>query len=290
MEQPVQYLRLIGRIRQDNRVILRPSYLTTSPRFAEDHSASLVTAELLDDEGKLLLRHGLRAKPNCIIGRVSNGLALRADIPFPKTTRTVRLWHKEALIEEITVSKHTPKVELTWHPPKQAKGEVKVAWKGSHKEKRPLSYFLRYSYDGGKRWRRAGRSTKETSQLLDFDQFPGGKRCGLAVVATDGVNTTIAESKSFTVPVKPCRAMIMAPADGAKAALGEIVVFEGQGFWLEEVEVETEALTWHSSRDGDLGDGQVVATADLSKGNHKITLTAGKGKRAGKASVSVKVG
>ena len=290
MGQPVQYLRLIGRIRPDNSVVLRPSYLTNAPRFAEDHSASPVAAELLDDDGKLLLRHGLLAKPYCADGRVSNALALRADVPFPKATRTVRLWRKEALIEEIDVSKHAPKVELTWRPPKQAKGEVKVAWQGSHKEKRPLTYFLRYSYDGGKRWRRASRSTKETSQTLDFDQFPGGKSCALAVVATDGVNTSIAESKSFTVPVKSCRAMILAPEDGSKAVFGETVVFEGQGFWLEEVRAETELLAWHSSRDGALGEGQVVATADLSKGLHKITLTAGKGKRAGKTRVSVKVG
>ena len=288
-EETVQYLRLIGHIRQDNRVVLQPSYLTKSPRFAEDRSSSPVTAELLDDDGKLLLRHGLSAEPYFVNAGTSDVLALRADLPFPSGTRLVRLLRKEVVIEEIEVSKRAPKVELTWSPPPKAEGEVKIGWKGSHAEKRPLAYFLRYAYDGGETWRRIGRCTKDSSQVVDFDQLPGGKRCRLALLATDGVNTTVVKSKAFSVSIKPCVALILAPADGTAVAAGSPLLLEGQGFWLEEARPELEHLAWHSSRDGALGQGRSLVTADLSSGSHEITLTAGRGKRAGTASITLRV-
>ncbi len=288
-EKTVQYLRLIGRLSPDNRLALRPGYLSDAPRYDEGDESSPLVAELSDAEGKLLLRHRVPARPYCVNGQYSSQLAVRADLPFAEGTRAVRFYRDDVLLQEIVVAKAAPELRLSWTPPEKASGKQEIAWEGSHPEQRPLQYFLRYSQDDGRTWRRLGLRTEKTSKQVDFDALPGGKRCRLAVVATDGVNTASAQSDAFPVPVKPCVAMIQAPKEGAKVTAGRPFMLHGQGFWLEENEPELADLAWSSDKDGQLGRGRYVKLSELSPGSHKISLAAGEGKRAGRADVTIHV-
>jgi len=286
----VQYLRLIGRLYPDNRLKLRPGYLTDN--FAgppEDPQSSLV-ARLYDEEDKLLLRYGVPTNPYCAVGKNLPELGVRAKVPFPQITRSIRFYRDDALVHEIKVRKGKPEVKLTWKPRKNLNRKQRIAWRGGHPEGQPLQYFLRYTRNDGKSWQRAGWRTEATEQEIDFAQLPGGEQCRIAVVATDGVNTVMVESESFSVPIKPCVAMIFAPADGASFGAEEKVLLRGQGFYLEENQAETERLIWTSSIDGELGKGATLFVSALSPGHHRITLIAGTGKRAGEATTSVHFG
>jgi len=148
---------------------------------------------------------------------------------------------------------------------------------------------MRYTHTDGERWSRLGWRTDSRAAEVDFAQLPGGDRLRLAVVATDGVNTTMAESPTFRVVVKPCRAMILAPEDGATVAAGGTVLLRGQGYYLEEVRPETEALAWNSSQDGDLGLGMLLGWSPCAGGEHRVTLVAGTGGRQGTTEITVRV-
>lgn len=285
-----QYLRLIGRLYPDNRLVLKPGYLTDNPRNAREDPSSPLIAEMYDKQEKLLLRYRLSATPYCTEGQIYPVLAVRGKIPFPTATRTVRFYRDGVLIHEINVSEAGPDIRLTWEPPQSVRGKQTISWIGEHPESQPLQYFLRYTHNDGKTWVRVGLRTDETKQQVDFDELPGGDRCRVGVVATDGVNTVIAESKSFSVPIKSCEAIILAPEDGATFAPDEMVLLRGQGFYLEENRAETEALVWTSSKDGELGRGMTVQIPRLSPGTHRITLTASTGERAGEATVSIQIG
>src|SRR2546423_2735635 len=195
----VQYLRLIGRLYPDNRLKLRPGYLTDNPAGSREDPHSSLVAKLYDEEDQLLLRYGVPTSPYCAVGQTLPELAVRAKIPFPPTTRSIRFYRDDALLHEIKVSKGEPEVKLTWKPPKNVKGKQIIAWRGSHPEGQPLQYFLRYTRNDGESWQRTGWRTEATEQEIDFAQLPGGERCRIAVVATDGVNTVMVESDSFSV-------------------------------------------------------------------------------------------
>lgn len=285
-----KYLRVLGRLHPDNRLILRPSYLTSNPRNSREPDTSPLTAELLDESGRLLLRHRLRAIPYTGDRMVFRELAVRGKVPFPAATRIVRFLRDGLVLHEIQVSKVAPKVQLNWSPKGTVAGTQKIRWQGKHEEGLLLHYFLRYSHNDGETWQRASFGTDQSDATIDFDQFPGGKACRLAVVATDGVNTVTAESGKFSVGVKPCRAIILSPGGGEVFAVGEPVLLQGQGFYLEENSPELEGLDWKSSRDGKLGTGRLLQTTELSDGDHKITLTAGTGPRAGQETVSIWIG
>jgi len=284
-----QYLRVIGRLYPDNRLALRPSYLTDNSQNAEEDLDSSLVAELLDKEGRVLLRYHVPVRPYCADGQTFPELAVRGKIPFPSTTQVVRFYRDNVMLHEINVSEGKPKVRLTWDPPETVTGKQDITWVGEHPEQQSLQYFLRYSHTDGNTWQRVGLRTEKTTLTIDFDQLPGSSRCRIAVVATDGVNTVMESSQAFVVPIKPCKAMILAPEDGTTFALGEPITLQGQGFYLEENQAEIEALIWSSSVDGELGRGSILEVSTRSLGHHEITLRAGAGERVGEARISITI-
>jgi len=286
----VRYLRLIGRLYPDNRLVLRPAYLTDDPRFLPSGDRHALQAELLDDDGRVLARSPVPATPYCTMSRLSTTLAVRADLPFAEKTRRIRFLRDDVLVHEIDVPPHSPRVKLTWRSGAEVRGKSRITWRADHPDGNALHYIVRYSHDDGATWRRIGDRTSETSAAIDFAALPGGKRCRVAVLATDGVNTDIARSGAFAVPVKACVALVLAPEDGTRITPGEALTLRGQGFYLEEQAAELEDLIWSSDRDGELGRGPLITVGAPSAGRHRITLVAGRGRRAGKAVVAVEVG
>ena len=289
-ETDAVYLRLIGRLEPDNRLRLRPGYLTSRPRQIDAQPDSDLVAVLLDDDRKELLRHGVPLLQYCADGELVTSLAVRATIPFHAATRTIVFERDGLAIHELEVAPAPPEVRLTWNPrAKEVKGTQQITWEAQHPTRMPLEFFLRYSHDGGETWQRASMRTNRKRQALDFDALPGGRRCRVSVVATDGVNTAISTSRQFAVAVKPCRAFLLSPEDGSVFAESEPIVFEGQGYYLEERRPELEALRWSSEPAGVEGTGPVLTSSDLAPGKYTVTLEAGERRRVGRERVSIEV-
>jgi hypothetical protein len=286
----VSYLVFNGSVYPDNHFVYRSSYRSDNSTLYRREQQGPVVAELLDGAGNLLLRHPLAAREYCLDGESSSALHVRGAVPFAEGTRLIRVLRDGARVFELRVSDAAPDVRTRWQPPRQVEGRQTISWETRHAEGLPVQSFLRYSHDNGERWERITPTRPEESVEIDFDRLPGGDQCRLAIVASDGVNTTTVETEPFRVPVKPCRALITAPSDGTNIEPGQEVTLQGQGFYLEENEPESQQLTWSSSRDGELGTGRIVVVPRLSPGEHQITLTAGSGERAGTAMLTLYVG
>ena len=72
-------------------------------------------------------------------------------------------------------------------------------------------------------------------------------------------------------------ATILSPADGSTVAISQTVAFEATAYDVDTGEMPPEQLTWTSSLDGALGQGDSLSLADLSVGQHTITFTADDG-------------
>ena len=286
----IKYLRIIGRLYPDNRLELWPSYLTYDSRNSKEDLDSPLVAKLYNKEGEPLLSYHISVRPYLAEGRILPELAVRGRIPFPQSTSLIRFYRHDVILHEIKVSEEKPQVRLTWETSDLVSGRQTITWEGNHSLNHHLQYFLRYTHTNGEKWQRIGLRTEEPHQEIDFDQLPGGKNCRVSIVATDGVNTTTSISMPFQVEIKPCKAMIFSPEDGAAFAIKSHILFQGQGFYMEETKAETEDLVWTSSIDGELGRGALVQTKELSAGRHEIALIAGTGRRAGKATISIQIG
>ena len=93
----------------------------------------------------------------------------------------------------------------------------------------------------------------------------------MAVVAT----LSCKENKncSLTDPCTPPSATIQSPTDGQTFQAGEAIEFRGTGT-SEGKPLSDASLTWSSNHEGSLGSGRTRSRADLSVGQHTITLTA----------------
>jgi hypothetical protein len=290
---PLFYLRVIGRLSLDGRLRLRPCYLTTDAPWSDREGAvdSPLVVELIGHSARALGTYPLRVSSGCAYGGRQIADAVRGWVPFHPDTQTVRFVLRGRVVHEIQRSPHPPRVRLTWRPPERVEGKQRVTWEAAGGQPdTDVEYFVRYSHTAGRKWQRVGWRTKGTEATIDFDQLPGGERCLIAIVATDGINTVTVESDRFAVAVKPCVAIVIAPIDGARAPSGVSVELRGQGYWMEEARVERERLRWTSSVDGDLGRGAHLRVERLSEGHHRITLVAGERDREGTQSVAIYVG
>jgi hypothetical protein len=287
---PARYLRVIGRLTADNRLVLRPSYLSDRPRHPEPRRKSGLLAELFDDGGRLLLRHPLRLQPMCGDGQPLSSLVVRGWVPFPAATRLIRFSHEGLPMEEIRVSEGAPEIRLTWRPPPEPAGPERITWEASHPEARPLQFLARYTHTDGQRWLRLGWRTDARMAEVDFGQLPGGDRCRLAIVATDGVNTTTAESGHIPCPRQAMPRHDLRPrrgGDGQWSAPPSCCA--GRGTTWKKRSRRPRPSTWTSSRDGDLGPGTLLTWSPRAAGEHRVTLAPGTGRRQGTTAITIRV-
>ena len=313
MENPnafekMRYLRLTGVLREDNQLRLRPAYLLDEAPQIEEADGPDLTVAFFNAQGDLLLRRSLPVSAFCADEAAPQSMSLNAVIPYPPQTREVRVHREEVLLATLLVAESRPEVRWTWDPAQivsatfdggsssssaeipGVSGRQMVTWEANHAEGLPLHSFVSYSYNGGQSWQRLTPRLNGFAAEIDFDQLPGGDACLLKATVSDGVNTEEAVSAEFPVGQKPCQAYILSPSDGALLEPGFSILLRGQGYYLEEGEVELQQLSWHSSLDGPLGSGQIVDLAQLSPGDHTLTLVAGPPGRQGQASIHVIVG
>jgi hypothetical protein len=281
----LRFLTVRGVLTPDNRLELALGGLTDSPRAPIPAESPLV-AEVRDEAGRVLLAQPLAVDTLCADGTPVTVRRVSGAVPFHAATHEIRFVHRGVVIEELSVWHAAPRIELTEQPPDRLEGRHVLRWRAEHPEGRPVWFIVRYTHDGGETWRPLGLRQTEAVFEIDADQLPGGARCRLAVEAHDGIHTAIAESRGFRVPVKPCRAVIISPEDGARLEASQAVALRGQGIWLEEERVEREALEWTSSVDGVLGRGPAL-DVNLTPGSHRITLTAGDRRRSGTTSITI---
>lgn len=285
--RPTRFLAITGLLFPDNRLVLSPGYTTEVDFDAVGPGETSLDAVVEGDEERVLLRHSIAVVPFVTDGEPVGADAVIGRIPLPEGTRRIRFERNGVTIHILEVPEAAPRLRLAWTPPEEPRGRVRVQWEGTHPEGRELEYAPFFSSDGGRTWQPLALPTTATAIEVDFDRLPG-RRGRIAVLATDGVNTARAESRTFRLPQRPCLAMILAPEEDEAVAAGEELHLRGQGFYLETGEPEFEALEWSSSRDGPLGEGPALDVL-LSPGRHEIELAAGRGRRRGTASVHVVV-
>ena len=277
MPEPNRYLTVAGIITSDNQLDLQPGFLTDSATGGSGGALEqpLIVVELLDDRGELIGRQPVAVGPLCGYAEQSTGRLFLADkIPFQPDTRLVRFrWaYSDALLHELRVPEAPPQIRISWTPPKDGvEGEQVISWEARHPEDLPLQFIALYTHNDGASWRPLCLPQESSEIVVDFDALPGGVG-QIKVLATDGLNTTEAVSRSFAVPEKGYAAFIVSPPSGTSIPADRAVWLQGQGLHLEEERAELEQLVWTSSIDGQLGTGPLVEV-HLSLGEHWITLT-----------------
>ena len=214
------------------------------------------------------------------------------QLPYPAGTSRVVLTHGGTVLAERIVSQHAPQVIITspagseyWN------GTQTVTWTADDGDGDTLTYVVLYSPDDGQSWLPIATDLTETSFSFDTTFVGGGSISRIRVLASDGINTGLADSAAFSVGRKAPEAFIDAPEEGTGFAVGEPVLLLGHGDDPEDGALPDAALSWRSDRNGFLGNGEWIEADQLSPGRHRITLSAGDSDgNVTETSVNIRVG
>ena len=191
-------------------------------------------------------------------------------------TESIALLHQGELLAEVFITPSAPSVAFTAPPAPQiwsAGSDHELSWSASDADGDEMRFSLLYSLDGTA-WLPLAVDLDETAFDISADQLPGGDAVRFRVLATDGVNTTSADSATVSIPNKPPMVMIDNPAPETVVIPGGLVVFQGSATDWEDGEVPAGSLFWLSDIDGVLGAGPTLELNNLSPGLHTITFAA----------------
>jgi hypothetical protein len=203
-----------------------------------------------------------------------NVLAVAEVLPLPKdAARIVYRDRAGNAVERLTLSRNAPSVAFASTPAKGAtlRPGSTFQWRGSDRDGERLTYTVRASTDSGETWKVLALNTTDTRLALDAETLAGlpGGATQVQVLVTDGVRSGVTQAGPFTVPNQPPQAAIL----GADRE-GDYVILSGFAADLEDGTLGD--LYWSSNVDGRLGTGNRprIRAADLTPGEHRITLTA----------------
>ncbi len=209
----------------------------------------------------------------------------RATFPAPTgTVARLDLMQDSTVLATLQPGSNAPTVTVL----KPAGGEtfdnqMTIVWRASDADPNDrLLYTVQYSPDAGHTWRAVATnfpgptgSDRITLTLNSLLGLPGsGAEQGLIrVAASDGYNTTLAQSGPFTVADHPPEPYIVSPAPNQLAPAGEPIVLSGGATDPEDGALPGSTLRWQV--DGlNIGTGQQQFVAGLAPGSHSVMLTA----------------
>ena len=174
-----------------------------------------------------------------------------------------------------------PALTLPVSADQAASGDIVMSWTAIDRDDDDLRYTVFYSTDAGKTYSVLLMNTGATDFTVSPDVLAGSDTARIAVSVSDGLRASFGESMTFSVTNKYPVARI-ASLDSDEGSYGgsivgrQSMVLSASGYDLEDGNLPSAAFSWQSSKDGSLGVGRhvVVSGADLSAGEHEITMTA----------------
>ena len=200
-------------------------------------------------------------------------------MPYIEGTQSIVLKHVNDVLDIRNVSLNAPQVTITdpvanedWLP----KSVHPISWTGSDIDPDDkLIFSVFYSNDGGTSWSLLADNLTDTSYDVEVDQMAGSSDVRFRVVASDGVNIGFDETSAvITIPNHAPEPLITNPVENGIYPPGDLIVFNGSAFDMEDGTLTDSALVWSDDVQGGLGIGPSVPINHLNPGKHTITLTA----------------
>ena len=203
-------------------------------------------------------------------------LAIQELVPYVEgTTRVDIVGPGKALLYSVKAGAAFPTVQIK----SPAGGEtldgdaIDVSWTASDPDGDPLAFTVQFSADGGQNWYTVEQNVRDQTAHIDRIDLSGSATAMFRVLATDGIHTTVANSKPFTLAGRSPIVEIASPAADEAFVVGETVTLTAFAYDADNGEVADENIAWTSSIDGPLGTGLELHVTKLSAGSHTITVS-----------------
>jgi sugar lactone lactonase YvrE len=236
--------------------------------------------QALDDTGAVLETNQFSIQPNIFAEDETNATAdFVVFLTANPSIQSLLLSYNGVLLAKLTASPAPPTLALTTPNGGQnfTNGTVNIAWAGSDPNGDTLAYTVEYSADDGTSWKPLALDLPGQSLAIDSSFLAASTQGLIRVIASDGINTAIAQSTAaFTVQPHPPAVSINAPAAGSIFMEDQQIFLDATANDLKDGTLNGTNVQWYSDRDGAVGSGAIVNfdAQTLSEGRHTITVTA----------------
>lgn len=179
------------------------------------------------------------------------------------------------LVTECQPSRSVPTLEKLRATHDPITHRLTATWAGNDADLDPLAYTVQFSADDGESWETLQVGFPEETFDADTLLLPGGDRCRVRVIASDGFHAALMESSSFSLPRHAPEAVITGIQEGARLPFGQSQSVEGLAYDAEDGSLPAAQLQWRLEGAEDReGSGPHLVLADLSPGSYTLELTA----------------
>lgn len=266
---PSEKLVVAGRVNADGTVMLRPFERVTTGYSSGAGAQGDFSVELIDAAGRTLLSHRFVA----LRREGTKSRSFSELMPWRVGTQQIVIRGRGGVLAKRIVSRNAPQVRIISPSGGEAWGrKAIVTWEAADTDGDALTFAVLYS--AGDAWLPLASGLTANAVTVDTALLPGSSRARLRVVASDGVNTSTAETaRPFAVAGKAPLVAIHRLSNDMRVSARTAIELAGFAYDAEDGVVSDKQLAWTSNVMGHLGTGQRIDRM-LATGQHTITLTA----------------
>ena len=269
-------------------VTVRHSFVSKGPGVVSRlDSASPYSLVFFDPTGRVLATDPIRFRSPVAPGHkrgYRNGDGpphlLTSIRPLPPGTVAVEIRRDGVPLRRIQPGAVRPKVSTPQAVIIKGSGQtvLRVRWDARDPDRDPLSYHVEFSRDDGKTFFLLVPSMRKTQVAFDIRGLPGGDRLRIRVTASDGLNTSSAISRPFSLPQHAPYAAITSLTNGARYHDHDSIPLRGLAYDMEEGilgdrRIDRGKFRWFLDSKKYLGGGvQRFLQRNIKPGKHKVTL------------------
>ena len=233
------------------------------------------SVEVLDNSGIKLKEYFFNISFENVDHEVNDFSNELLKIPFNANANLLRLKYQSTILDEVknhnslpSITINSPSADSVWQ-----EGLFTVDWTATDSMTSDLSTKIYYSADNGEKWTPLSPYLQNTnSYTVDSSFLEGSKTAKIRLEVTNGFNTSIKDSVTFTVTDNPPVINITSPIPKVVFNASELISFSATAFDYEGLEIPDNQTYWQVDGEYFL-QGKDFSTI-LTNGTHKITFIA----------------
>jgi hypothetical protein len=192
----------------------------------------------------------------------------------PGVTR-IQVVQEGAVLAELVRSVNAP--VLTLNPPTvdSSTESLAMTWQASDADGDLILFTVQFSPDNGASWETVQVNNPALGVAISTKFLHGGNQCLLRVIATDGLNTTVATSAPFAVPKHAPVISYTGIREHERVPFGSNTTVRFFAYDAEDGSIPLLQLPWNiTGRESRSGDGNVIPIEHLPPGAYTLGMFA----------------
>jgi len=273
-EETTTAIDILGTIHKDGKFDKRPWYTYEADKEnlnGKDKGEYSIVQK--DSGGKELSKvfFDISFKPNNSPTKTVEFMPVNVTIAYFEKAKTIEIFKKDASVYKVDITDNKPEVSFGSMADTYS-GKTEISWTASDKDNDKLFYEVWYI--DNEDFISLATDLEEAKLTVDFDKLPGSDNASFVVYATDGINTTEAESAAFKVGYKPPE-IISEQKKIPEYKITDDFTFDAEIYDMQDGWLDDDAVTWKlKGKEFTTGSSLWVWPYELTPGTHVFTLSA----------------